>query len=202
MVTHHGSATRSQHRLGGLADLHDRPAWPIQGACQAGLPARLLQDLLHRCPRRAILRLLSGDPAVEPLPHAGTYEHMCLPCRRAFSSKVAWSGHAARLHGYRSTAYLLGDGCLCKGCGKSFSSPGRLRRHLTSVPACTQHWGAFELLEGCAKLKTAHPQAPPNLKPASGRRIARVLKLERIVTYPCGRISRSFRTAQRRTFGP
>ena len=110
------------------------------------------------------LRLLSGVPDILPAPAAGTYEHMCLPCKRAFSSKVAWSGHAARLHGYRSTAYLLGEGCLCQGCGKSFSSPGRLRRHLTSVPACTVLWGSFEPTEGCRRYKTAHPQAPPQVE--------------------------------------
>ena len=114
------------------------------------------------------LRLLSGAPDILPAPAEGTYEHMCLPCKRAFRSKVAWSGHAARLHGYRSTAYLLDEGCLCQGCGKSFSSPGRLRRHLTSVPACTVLWGSFEPTEGCRRYKTAHPQAPPQAEAGLG----------------------------------
>ena len=123
-------------------------------SCRVAFVAAL--DGLHRG-----LLTLSGAPAVRQTAQPRVYEHMCLPCKRAFASKVAWSGHSARLHGYRSTAFILGEGCLCRSCGKSFSSAGRLRRHLTSVPACIGNWGAFEPVETSVGGKGSHVQAPP-----------------------------------------
>ena len=126
-------------------------------SCRVAFIAAL--DGLHRA-----LLALSGIPVVRQSVQPRVYEHMCLPCKRAFASKVAWAGHSARLHGYRSTAYLLGEGCLCRGCGKSFSSTGRLRRHLTSVPTCVVSWGAFEPEDESVAGRGSHLQAPPQLE--------------------------------------
>ena len=126
-------------------------------SCRVAFIAAL--DGLHRG-----LLALSGIPVARQSVQPRVYEHMCLPCKRAFASKVAWAGHSARLHGYRSTAYLLGEGCLCRGCGKSFSSTGRLRRHLTSVPTCVTSWGAFEPADESVAGRGSHLQAPPQLE--------------------------------------
>eukprot|EP00439_Symbiodinium_sp_Y106_P026652 s5347_g3.t1 len=89
------------------------------------------------------------------------FSDLCLICKRAFRSRVAWSGHAARLHGYRSKSYLVGKGKVCLTCGKLFSTVGRLRRHLTSVPACLTNWGSFRPHN--VPEASMHPQAPPIL---------------------------------------
>ena len=51
----------------------------------------LYQGLEHLVGTRAV-------PAEQP-PAQG-FPELCLPCRRAFASRVSWSAHAARKHGY------------------------------------------------------------------------------------------------------
>ena len=113
-------------------------------------------DGLHRG-LRAIAGVLDSGTAAPVLTE---YTEMCLPCKRAFRSRVAWSGHAARLHGYRCRSFLTGEGRVCRACGKLFSSVGRLRRHLTSVPFCLANWGVF--VPAAEHSRDLHPQAPPS----------------------------------------
>ena len=90
------------------------------------------------------------------------WEEACLPCGRLFSSRVSWSCHAQRVHGYRTHAYLLGTRKalpLCLGCGKTYSAIGRLRRHLVYSEACLLRWGTFHP-DGPVP-HSQHPQAPP-----------------------------------------
>ena len=112
-------------------------------------------DDLHR----HILAATGARPNCGPTP-CGSYTEMCLPCKRAFSSRVAWSGHATRLHGYRSKAFLTASGNICRSCGRCFGSVGRLRRHLTCVPACVAAWGRFTPDDEAAP-PHVHVQAPP-----------------------------------------
>ena len=106
------------------------------------------------------LESLAGLQAAPPLQTADSeFPEICLPCKRAFASRVSWSGHAARKHGYRSRAFLVSAGSLCLACGKQFSSDGRLRRHLVSVPACLAGWGTF-VADGDVP-SSVHDLAPP-----------------------------------------
>ena len=94
----------------------------------------------------SLVQLPPSSPEQEP-----KWEEACLPCGRLFSSRVSWSCHAQRVHGYRTHAYLLGAGKtlpLCLGCGKTYSAMGRLRRHLVYSEACLLRWGTF------------HPEGP------------------------------------------
>ena len=120
--------------------------------CRTSLIAAL--DGLHRG-----LCCLTTGPVCVPAAAADVYTDLCIPCRRAFTSRKAWAGHAARVHGYRSRAFLLGDTPLCFGCGRSFGTIGRLRRHLTVVPACASRWGSFT--PDSTVVVPAHPLAPP-----------------------------------------
>ncbi|CAE7291716.1 unnamed protein product [Symbiodinium sp. CCMP2456] len=89
----------------------------------------------------------------------------CVPCKRAFPSRVSWSGHAARIHGYRSQAFLIGRGRLCTGCGKVYSTEGRLKRHLVAAHACRRRWGSFQPSDSVPA--TGHVQAPPMVVPGN-----------------------------------
>ena len=107
-------------------------------------------DGLHRG-----LCLLAGSAScAQRSRDVGAFPEMCIPCARAFRTRVSWSAHAARLHGYRSRSYLTAAGRTCLACGRVFASEGRLRRHLTSVPKCLANWGTFTPTD-------MHPQAPP-----------------------------------------
>ena len=119
-------------------------------------------DGLHRG-----LLAASGPTSVEAATTVAVHPEMCIPCRRAFVSRKAWAGHAARLHGYRSKAFLLGDTPVCRGCGRSYGSVGRLRRHLTVVPKCAASWGSFTPATGPAH--EIHPLAPPFEVPGTWR---------------------------------
>ena len=120
--------------------------------CRTSLIAAL--DGLHRG-----LCLLANGPDCAPATTASGFTDLCIPCRKAFVSRKAWAGHAARVHGYRSRAYLLGRTPICLGCGCSFGTIGRLRRHLTVVPTCVGRWGSFTP-DGTNEV-SAHPLAPP-----------------------------------------
>ncbi|CAE6914618.1 unnamed protein product [Symbiodinium sp. CCMP2592] len=85
---------------------------------------------------------------------------LCLPCKRGFYSRVSWAGHAARLHNYRSRAFLLPQDNICRACGKVFATLGRLRRHLLSAPGCLARWGSFTPDPSTLKV-SPHPLAPP-----------------------------------------
>ena len=112
-------------------------------------------DDLHR-----YVLTLTGSTVRAPPTAREPFTEMCLPCKRAFGSRVAWAGHSARMHGYRSTAFLTASGNVCRTCGLCFGSVGRLRRHLTSVPACLAGWGAFSP-DGALPDNEIHVQAPP-----------------------------------------
>ena len=107
------------------------------------------------------LHLLSSGMPCPATTSSDAYSDMCIPCRKAFSSRKAWAGHAARVHGYRSRAFLLGRTPLCHGCGRSFGTIGRLRRHLTVVPDCASRWGSF--IPTTSHAASMHPLAPPTL---------------------------------------
>ena len=110
---------------------------------------------------RAIRSLV--DPAEPTAVAPSSYPEVCIPCRKLFNSRVAWSCHAQRVHGYRTPAYLLSkEACrpVCAGCGKLYSSSGRLRNHLRYSKSCLELWGSFQVQdEADCEL---HPQAPPS----------------------------------------
>ena len=107
---------------------------------------------------RAIKNLVPSKPDVQSC----RWEEVCIPCKKLFQSRVAWSCHAQRIHGYRTSAYKL---CatvarpLCQGCGKTYGSMGRLRCHLGYSAACRDNWGVFHPAPGTEE--SQHPQAPP-----------------------------------------
>ena len=109
-------------------------------------------------------------------PHESTptdtcaFREVCIPCKKFFQSRVAWSCHSQKVHGYRTPAYLLGSKALkplCASCGKLFASRGRLQRHLAYSPDCIRQWGSFSTVGDCPC--EAHPQAPPELLPGVTR---------------------------------
>ena len=106
---------------------------------------------------RAILRS-AGAPTNQPDLEC---TELCIPCKRAFATRVAWAAHAARAHGYRSRAHLIASGTICLACGKHYSNAHRLRRHLICVPQCVQQWGCFTPDIPAQSLPAGHPLAPP-----------------------------------------
>ena len=52
------------------------------------------------------IRALTADDKPPPQQHLICRE-VCIPCRKLFNSRVAWSCHAQRVHGYRTQAYLI-----------------------------------------------------------------------------------------------
>eukprot|EP00439_Symbiodinium_sp_Y106_P001666 s6945_g1.t1 len=84
---------------------------------------------------------------------------VCIPCKRAFSTRLSWAGHCTRKHGYRSHAFLCAEDKICRACGKRFSSIGRLRRHLVAQPGCVTSWGSFT--PGSSSRTVLHSQALP-----------------------------------------
>ena len=111
-------------------------------------------DGLHRA-----LRRICHPPQSTSAP-AIAHRELCLPCRRSFPTRVSWAGHAARMHNYRSWAITLPSDTVCRTCGKSFASIGRLRRHLTAAPKCLAEWGTF-LPSVSGRRVPQHPLAPP-----------------------------------------
>ena len=108
-----------------------------------------------------VLRGVAGMPT-EPREPAQVWTEVCIPCKKVFSSRVAWSCHAQRVHGYRTQAYLVSKQAtrpLCEGCGKLYASIGRLRCHLRNSTKCLATWGAFRPEAG--PQVELHPQAPP-----------------------------------------
>ena len=89
---------------------------------------------------------------------------VCLICRKGFATRLAWASHAARLHGYRNAAAKLCHGSVCRGCGKVYANPGRLKRHVEHSAACRQQWWCFLPRDADA---TAHPRMPPQRAPGS-----------------------------------
>ena len=118
-------------------------------------------DSLHR-----LLRELGGFPAPFVDSADAAPKELCLPCKRSFPSRVSWAGHAARCHGYRSRAFLLPEDLVCRSCGKTYATLGRLRRHLVVAPTCVTRWGTFTPLEQSRSLKL-HPLAPPTATPGT-----------------------------------
>ena len=112
------------------------------------------------CLNRTLLQTCGPASAPEPSQAVGALIEVCIPCRRAFSSRLSWAGHAARKHGYRSHAFLCAHGTTCLGCGRCYSTSGRLRRHLETCPDCVTSWGAFIPEEGDPPAGKCHPQAP------------------------------------------
>ena len=96
---------------------------------------------------------LSGDQEVS----LSDVKEACPICRVAFESRVAWSTHAMRLHGYRTRAAKLATGRTCLSCGKAYASEG-LRNHLKAVPECCRQWGRFQPTD---VEPAVHQQCPP-----------------------------------------
>ena len=95
-----------------------------------------------------------GEPRLEDCSEA------CIPCRRAFPNLLSWASHAARVHGYRAPGTRLARGRVCRGCGRTYATQHRLKRHLDHSDSCITHWGAFQ--PGVAVPETSgHLQAPP-----------------------------------------
>ena len=113
------------------------------------------------CLNRTLLQVCGSASTPEPSQAVGALTEVCIPCKRAFRSRLSWSGHAARKHGYRSHAFLCAHGTTCLGCGRCYSTSGRLRRHLETCPGCVTSWGAFVPEGGDSPPTTCHPQAPP-----------------------------------------
>ena len=117
-----------------------------------------------------LYRALQGLAPPRPPERAqpGNVQEACIPCQRVFASRVAWAGHAARMHGYRNKAFLLGQSKLCRACGRMYGTVGRLRRHLTASPRCIRAWGAFGPSSEVEPAATVlHPQMPPIPVPGS-----------------------------------
>ncbi|CAE7664962.1 unnamed protein product [Symbiodinium sp. CCMP2592] len=111
---------------------------------------------------RGLTGIVGTTTSTAATPAGSDTPEMCLPCKRAFNCRKAWAGHAARMHGYRSAAHRTCSGRLCLSCGKLFANPGRLKRHLISVPACVAGWGSFTPRTDCPDADE-HVQAPPRL---------------------------------------
>ena len=108
---------------------------------------------------RTLRRLSSSDaPALDG--GAARHTEVCLPCKRSYPTRTSWVGHAARVHGYRTCAFLLPSDRGCRSCGKIYASIGRLRRHLTAAPRCLEAWGTF-LPTPLDLTQPGHPLAPP-----------------------------------------
>ena len=117
-------------------------------------------DGLYRAIRNMAPSLPDNAPPAHPCMEA------CIPCKRLFPTRVAWAGHAARVHGYRCKAHLLAQSRLCLSCGKAFSSVARLRRHLIASAGCVRSWGSFRPAPGCLLPETpGHDQMPPYVVP-------------------------------------
>ena len=111
------------------------------------------------------------QPQEPPAAPTSAHREVCIPCKKIFQSRVAWSCHSQKVHGYRTPAFLLGSRAqtpLCTGCGKLFASKGRLQRHLAYFPHCIRHWGNFQA--DAAGPSEALPQAPPERLPGCSRR--------------------------------
>ena len=112
-------------------------------------------DGLHRAMREMANK---GEPVAN-----ASFEscaEACVPCKLAFPTRVAWAGHAARKHGYRNSSFLLAECRTCRGCGRTYGSIGRLRRHLQSVSRCQELWGSFAPTDPDPQT-APHPQCPP-----------------------------------------
>ena len=59
-------------------------------------------DGLHRT-----LRRLSGSDAPALDGYTARHAEVCLACKRSYPTRTSWAGHAARVHGYRTRAFLL-----------------------------------------------------------------------------------------------
>ena len=123
-----------------------------------------LDGLQQRCPaalsglRRRLQGLNGLDLRDEPESLLSEAHEACPKDRIAFESRVAWSTHAMRVHGYRTAAAKVAEGRTCLSCGKVYATPNRLRNHLKAVPECCRLWGRF-FLEGSEP--EVHKQCPP-----------------------------------------
>ena len=128
--------------------------------------ARCLQGYVTHCiaAHAELHQTLARLCGISPDSHCSLQAHecsdACLICRRAFGSLAAWAAHAARKHGYRAPTTRLAQGRVCRGCGRVYTRPSRLKRHLDHSDSCRQHWGVFTPLEEDAAF-SSHLQAPP-----------------------------------------
>ena len=84
------------------------------------------------------------------------YEHACLKCGVAFSSRQRWGAHACRSHGYKARHTQASQGRRCT----IFSGPGRLRRHLQHSICCLHAYNIGAIDDGIDHT-AGHDQAPP-----------------------------------------
>ena len=147
------------------------------GLDQARLRLAASLDGLHRA-------IVQANGRAAPATAAGLdYPELCVPYRKAFRDQVSWSGHVARMHGYRR-AHLVGSRTLCRTCGRRCANQHRLRRHLVSVPACVQGWGRFKPADEASASNAIHQLAPPC--PAAGMHPAVSVQLLQSLEEICG----------------
>ena len=123
------------------ASLFRAPAGKFKGMLKgaARLERHRLECLDHLSSlHRALRDLAEGACLLPPTQDWDEAREACLLCRLACTSRLSWASHAARLHGYRWAATMLATGTTCRGCGKVYSSQGRLRRHVNYSAPCRQ----------------------------------------------------------------
>ena len=138
----------------------------LQGALKAAslLEQRRLEclDSLSRV-HKVLYSLAKGVSCSLPLTDPKHAPEACIPCRLAFASRQSWASHAARLHGYRRSGTLLAQGLTCFGCGTTYATSGRLRRHVNYSGGCRRAWGRFQPSDGPV---APHPQLPAGPRPS------------------------------------
>lgn len=72
---------------------------------------------------------LQNDDALQAL-------HGCIPCKRLFTSKAAWSVHCFKKHSRCAPQRRYADGQTCDVCGKFFLNHVRLGNHIKNNTPC------------------------------------------------------------------
>ena len=92
---------------------------------------KLAQALQDHHPDLTPLQGQQEDPCADT--------HFCLPCRKAFASKVGRAIHTFRAHGRKASARYLADQNVCDCCRHVFLNEHRLYLHLRYSRRCFDH---------------------------------------------------------------